>query len=145
MKTQFLMPVRFLCVLCLTQLPLPAQPTYNNANWSALGPGMSNPVYSLAFDMYGNLYAGGNFLTAGGVTVNGIAEWNGSSWSALGSGMSDYVSALAFDAYGNLYAGGNFLTAGGVTVNYIAEWNGSSWSALGSGMDGYVSALAFDA
>ena len=33
-----------------------------------------------------NLYAGGNFTTAGGVPANYIAKWNGSAWSALGLG-----------------------------------------------------------
>src|SRR5437899_9743848 len=42
-----------------------------------------------------NLYAGGEFTTAGGSAVNYIAKWNGSSWSALGSGMSSTVFALA--------------------------------------------------
>ena len=34
-----------------------------------------------------NLYAGGDFTTAGGVPANHIAKWNGSAWSALGSGI----------------------------------------------------------
>ena len=34
-----------------------------------------------------NLYAGGDFTTAGGVKANYIAKWDGSAWSALGSGM----------------------------------------------------------
>ena len=96
---------------------------------------MDDTVYALAFDASGNLYAGGCFTTAGGVSANRIAKWDGSSWSALGSGMNDSVYALAVDASGNLYAGGYFTTAGGVSANRIAKWNGSSWSALGSGMN----------
>ena len=45
-------------------------------------------VYALAVDASGNLYAGGDFTTAGGVSANRIAKWDGSSWSALGSGMN---------------------------------------------------------
>jgi hypothetical protein len=110
--------------------------------WSNLGGGTSATVTSIAVAPNGMLYVGGNFTTAGGVTVNYIAKWNGSSWSALGSGMNGGVSALAVAPDGTLYAGGGFTTAGGVTVNYIAKWNGSSWSALGSGMNGSVSTLA---
>ena len=90
-----------------------------------------------------NLYAGGYFTTAGGVTANDIAKWDGSAWSALGSGMDGCdVNALAVSGT-NLYAGGDFTTAGGVTANNIAKWDGSAWSALGSGMNGYsVYALA---
>jgi len=133
---------------------LVSAPDAADANWSALGSGVVGVVYpdvttALAVDASGNLYAGGYFTTAGGVTVNGIAKWDGASWSALGSGMggtAPYVYALAVDASGNLYAGGQFTTAGGVTANRIAKWNGTSWSAVGSGMgNGAVDALALDA
>ncbi len=117
---------------------------WDGSRWSALGSGMGGPDYvrvqALALDGIGNLYAGGAFTTAGGVSAHGIAMWDGSGWSALGSGMdgSDYpwVFALALDGNGKLYAGGGFTTAGGVSVNYIAMWDGSRWSALGSGMGG---------
>jgi hypothetical protein len=107
-------------------------------------PGTSGPVYALAVDAAGNLYAGGDFTAAGGVSANRIAIWDGNAWSALGSGMNDPVNALAVDAAGNLYAGGRFTTAGGASANHIATWDGSAWSALGSGMDGPVYALAVD-
>ncbi len=80
---------------------------------------MNSYVYALAVDASGNLYAGGNFTTAGGVAANHIAKWNGTSWSALGSGMNSTVYALAVDASGNLYAGGDFTTAGGVTATIL--------------------------
>ena len=95
-----------------------------------------------------DLYAGGAFTTAGGVTVNHIAQWDGSAWLALGSGMDGAVNALAVvprvGGGTDLYAGGDFTTAGGVTVNYIAQWNGSAWSPLGSGVDSSVYALSVD-
>jgi hypothetical protein len=109
---------------------------------------MNGSVNALAIDASGNLYAGGSFTTAGGVTVNRIAKWNGSTWSALGSGMNTIVYALAFDSSGNLYAGGSFTTAGGVAVTALAKWNGTTWSAVGSlietGDIPSVKALAFD-
>ena len=92
-------------------------------------------VYALAVSG-SDVYAGGDFTTAGGSAANNIAKWDGSSWSALGSGMNgDSVYALAVSG-SDLYAGGDFTTAGGSAANYIAKWNGSSWSALGSGMGG---------
>ena len=53
-------------------------------------PGMNNFVYALAWDGT-NLYVGGRFTTAGGVSANYIASWNGSAWSPLGSGMNYIV------------------------------------------------------
>ncbi|MCX7019783.1 MAG: hypothetical protein NTY46_12510, partial [Candidatus Sumerlaeota bacterium] len=98
-------------------------------------------VNAAVADGAGNLYIGGTFTMAGGVTVNGITKWNGSSWLALGTGMNSQVNALAVIG-SDLYAGGWFDMAGGVSAKYIAKWDGSSWSALGSGMDYVVSALA---
>jgi hypothetical protein len=121
-------------------------PTFSDADWSALGSGMSglasfDPyVYALAVNGT-NLYAGGGFTTAGGVPANCIAKWDGSVWAALGSGLNGPVSALAVSG-ANLYVGGGFTTAGGVPATNIAKWNGSAWSALGSGINGAVQALA---
>ena len=124
---------------------------WDGSAWSALGSGMGSDspmsiayVSALAVDGAGNLYAGGEFATAGGVAANRIAKWDGSAWSSLGSGIDGGVQALAFDGAGNLYAGGGFSTAGGVAANCIAKWDGSSWSALGSGTIGQVNALALD-
>jgi len=111
---------------------------------------LTGQVKALFKDSAGNLYVGGNFSTAGGVTVNHIAKWDGTKWSALGSGVfSPYywngINALAMDGAGNLFAGGQFYTAGGVAVNNIAKWDGTKWSALGTGIiNGSVSALAVD-
>ena len=81
-----------------------------------------------------NVYAGGDFTTAGGVTVDHIAKWNGTGWSALGTGTNSAVNALAVRGT-DVYAGGTFTTAGGVTANDIAKWDGTNWEALGSGVD----------
>nr|MBK9650191.1 T9SS type A sorting domain-containing protein [Bacteroidota bacterium] len=109
---------------------------WNGTNWSALGGGISNIVYTFT-NYKGNLIAGGLFLSAGGVPANHIASWNGSSWSAMGGGMSgtfyQYVFALK-EYNGNLIAGGYFTHSDGIQTNGIAKWNGSSWSAMGCGM-----------
>jgi hypothetical protein len=90
-----------------------------------------------------DVYAAGEFVTAGGVTANGIAMWNGSDWSALGEGMNSDVLALAADtSSGDLYAGGGFTTAGGISADHVARWDGAAWSALGSGTNLPVHALA---
>ena len=58
-------------------------------DWEVINPsmpGVDGEVNALAVDASGNLYAGGDFATAGGVTVNRIAKWDGTSWSASGLG-----------------------------------------------------------
>ena len=70
--------------------PVRIDPTFSDADWVSLGLGDERRVYALAVSGT-NLYAGGNFTTAGGVTANGIAKWDGHAWSALGSGFAGWV------------------------------------------------------
>jgi len=51
------------------------------------------------------LIAGGDFLTAGTVTLNRIAVWDGIAWQPLGTGMDNVVLALTVYT-GQLIAGG---------------------------------------
>jgi hypothetical protein len=125
----------------------------STSTWAALGTspniGLNEECYVIAIDSNDNVYAGGYFTTAGGVTVNRIAKWDGSNWSALGSGLglpNDECNAIAIDSNDNVYAGGAFTTAGSVTVNKIAKWSPSTgvWSALGSGLNGICRSLTID-
>lgn len=104
-------------------------------------PGLANQfnggVGAIAFDGTGNVYVGGTFTTAGGVTVNGIAKWNGRTWSALGSGVNGHVNAIAISG-SDVYAGGSFSFASGVQASSIAKWNGTAWSAVGIGVTGGI-------
>ena len=115
---------------------------WNGTSWSALGSGTNNPYngYGVCvLDTFsGELYAGGEFDSAGGKLANGIAMWNGTSWSAIGSGVKrwgsfgDVYAIVAFN--GELIVGGFFDTAGGIFASDIAMWNGMSWSTLSSGI-----------
>lgn len=104
--------------------------------WSPVGTGINgsaaNTTWSLfAYDSV--LYAGGWFNTAGGVSVNDIAQWNGTNWSTTGTGSSGFINSM--DAYkGNLYVGGLFDSIGGVSASNIAMWNGTIWSPVGKGI-----------
>ncbi len=137
--------------------------SWDGAHWQALGAGVSgNPfdptlpsvVLALATANNGDLLAGGVFVTAGGVTANGIARWNGSSWSALGGGVAGNSGVFVDDHYqgagiraiavmpnGDVIVGGSFAAAGAVSASNIARWNGTGWSSLGSGVNGPVEAL----
>lgn len=48
---------------------------WNGSLWSTLGSGMDDSVVGLAVDPEGNIYAGGYFSTAGGVSAARVAKW----------------------------------------------------------------------
>ena len=80
-----------------------------------------------------DIFVGGKFASAGGVSANNIARWDGSQWHPLGAGINGEVRALAADGSGNLIAGGEFSQAGGNSAMNIARWNGTAWDTLGNG------------
>lgn len=79
-----------------------------------------------------NLYAAGNFTSAGILPAANVAQWDGRRWHSLGEGVNGYVYALAVYK-GKLYVGGEFTQAGAVAVNSLAVWDGTRWAGLGQG------------
>lgn len=124
---------------------------YNNVamwdghGWHPLGSGTSGGTNSgqvNAIAVLGrDVYVGGEFATAGGITANDIAKWNSTTgWSALGTGVGggccsvNAIAATGTSATPTVYAGGDFSTIGGTAAGDIGVWNGTAWSALGSGL-----------
>jgi hypothetical protein len=95
----------------------------------------------------GNIYFGGNFTTADGVTVNRVVKYDvttGAFVAMAGGVTGGDIQTLAVGPDGRIYAGGNFTSAGGVSATRIAVWNGSNWQALGPGFNNTVQTLRFD-
>jgi len=124
---------------------------WNGTSWSQVGTGiattsmmmnmgMPSMVHSLAI-CNGDLYAGGMFLSAGGMNCGNLAKWNGTSWAAtgtVGSGMmSDDVTALC-NYKGVLCVGGMFSSVGGQSMSNMAQCNGAVWTSLGMGANNAV-------
>jgi Bacterial Ig domain len=105
-----------------------------------LGSGLDGWVDDIAING-SDIYAGGDFITAGGVSASMIAKWNGTNWSPLGLGLNGPVDDIAING-SDIIAGGNFISAVGVSANNIAKWNGSNWSPLGLGLNSGVYAIA---
>jgi len=81
----------------------------------------------------GDLYVGGNFVTAGGQTVNGIARWDGTQWHPLVSGgETGTTGSSALAVYDDELIVSGPTTVGGQTVNEIARWDGTQWRAFPS-------------
>lgn len=95
-----------------------------------LPPGVDAPVNAMAV-IGQDLYVGGSFEKAGGLTVNGLARWDGTNWHAVGGGVHGTVHALAV-AGTNLYVGGEFDRAGELNATNLACWNGQEWQAIGN-------------
>ena len=132
---------------------------WGGIRWSALAGGVGSfPADAvLAIVVFddgegADLYAGGSFLTAGGVLAYNVARWDGAGWSPLGNGTTGAVRALAvFDDQSgegpSLYAAGNFSGAGDLdAVRHIARWDGKKWHSVGGGTNGsfILSMVVFD-
>jgi hypothetical protein len=102
--------------------------------------GAQAPVYALCVHDDGSgpaLFAGGDFLYAGGLFAPNLARWDGTSWSAAPSGFDGAVRALCeLPSGGGLVAGGSFTHVNGHAAAGVARWDGTSWSAFGAGISG---------
>lgn len=133
---------------------------WDGVQWSALGEGIGpntqNGPYDSTSTVYtlsakdGIVYAGGEFILAGGERANRIAKWEEATrtWTALGGGIggssfNTRVNAVAIGSDG-VYIGGVFPVAGEVRASNIARFDGTTWHALGRGINNAVFALAVD-
>jgi hypothetical protein len=122
-----------------------------SSSWSAFGSGVDagpNPstVLAIAPLANGDLFAGGNFLSAGGAPAGGVARWNAgaAAWSTLGAGITGTVNAMTTLSGGDVIVAGALTAVPGMPVNRIARWTPptNAWSALGSGTSDTINALA---
>lgn len=95
----------------------------NAQNWTAVSGGTNNVVRTL--NVYnGNLIVGGDFISAGGVSVNQIAQWNDTTWGSMSS-IPNVNAVYSTVIYNNeLYASGGMG---------FAKWNGSGWTSIYQG------------
>lgn len=116
----------------------------SNVFWDdeAANPGLNERTESLAADGVGNVYLGGSFTVANGVTVNRAAQWDGSDWSILGPGSLTSVYSMTTDPQGNVYFAGEF-DGEGLPPFGVLKWDGSHCTMFAPGVYG-VRALALD-
>ena len=102
--------------------------------WMAVEGGLSggDDPFGYTLAIYNDeLYVGGRFTQAGGVSAGNIAKWDGTNWSAVGSIENGSVREL--QVYNQkLYVGGFFDAVNGINTGHIASYDGASWSALGT-------------
>ena len=122
---------------------------WDGQKWYALGSGLSegNPykiqsgsVKSIVMND-DKVYVGGNFNTAGGITVNNIAVWDGQKWFSFDKGIEGSVNTIAIGNDGKFYAGGTFEPNSLPEIKNIAIWDGKQWASVGGGTSGTVNAI----
>ena len=105
---------------------------WDGATWTGIGVddgGRESPVFSLAFNDAGDLFAGGSFSAVGGTPARNVVRWNGTDWFALANLDSPFaLFDLTADGDGLLYAAGS--TGMGQTA--VARWDGAEWTAIGA-------------
>jgi trimeric autotransporter adhesin len=109
-------------------------------------------VYTILPEGPSTFIVGGDFVSAGGLTVNGIARWDGTAWTGFGTGLTGgsvnpAVQAITTLPNGDLVVGGDFINAGDVSAKFVAQWNGFEWAPIGagfstSGSNSFVACLA---
>ena len=130
---------------------------WDGQSWHPLGAGVSSPpdafgtVHDRVFALKtigDDLIVGGQFISAGGVTVNRIARWDGEHWHALGDGLAFSVHAIEWHN-GQLIAGGDLSDCAfcqGRVSRWVPEnqdepFGAGQWEQMGSIFDRPVHAL----
>jgi hypothetical protein len=118
---------------------------WDGAQWHAVGGANAISAsfpHVKAIAIIGNdVYIGGNFTDAGGVTgANYIARWNSANntWNLVGAANAVNNTVQDIKVSGSdVYIGGNFTNAGGNSAaDYLVRWDGVQWTALVSGTAG---------
>ncbi len=129
---------------------------WNGTAWTDLGTGpggsLDGNVWALAVAPDGRLYAGGEYLSAGGKPLSScVARWTGTEWQAVGTGLErgsnadTCVLSLAFGPGGELYAGGFLRLGDDPAAHGVARLVNGAWTALpASFSEPGVWALRFD-
>jgi hypothetical protein len=121
--------------------------------------GVNGIVLATTTDSTGNIYVGGTFTSAGGITANNIAVYKtDNKWYALTdsrtklNGVNGTVRALTWSG-GNLWVGGSFtyISENIITANHIATYDTANdqWIPIIdtsniNGVNGTVYALQLD-
>lgn len=88
--------------------------------WDGFG-SATFPIRVIKVHPNGDVYAGGDFTTIGGVAARRLARWDGTQWNILAGAGADIdngsVYCIDFDNQGRVWFGGTFTTINGSTFN----------------------------
>lgn len=97
---------------------------WNGSSWSQCGSGLVGNVF-VCIEYNNELYVGGIFIDAGGVSVTSFAKWDGNQWYAVPGGILHSNGGIISitKGMGDLYFGGRFLSISGTSFNSVAKYN----------------------
>lgn len=105
--------------------------------WDCLNPGMADytPPVNGIMRFNGNTFVTGGFSKAGGLSVDGLAEWDGTQWRGFGTGLQIWDGSMGIGFGLNvidneLYVFGVFDSVSGNQCNSCAKWNGINWNPI---------------
>ncbi|MBC7772582.1 MAG: hypothetical protein H7210_08830 [Pyrinomonadaceae bacterium] len=118
---------------------------WDGAQWHPLGTGVEYTdgqatAYAVTPRASGGIAIGGWWLdTAGGVGVQGVAQWDESQWSAMGQGLSQptqqfHDQANIWDMHtlldGTIVAVGGITRSGARPIDGVALWDEHGWNGV---------------
>ncbi|MEO1450949.1 MAG: T9SS type A sorting domain-containing protein [Bacteroidota bacterium] len=119
---------------------------WDGTAWGPLGDGLSGSLVSNVTFPHkllvhnDELYVVGNFRSAGGMLVDGVAKWDGTTWANMGAGFNSTVYSIAVFE-GSIIVGGTFTRSGTTWINRIARWDSTGWAPLNFGVTNPVWSL----
>ncbi|MFN8359065.1 MAG: hypothetical protein U0264_04035 [Candidatus Kapaibacterium sp.] len=121
---------------------------HTTKRWSGLGSGISGDDYGVKINTIhitdNQVYAAGQFATAGSQNVNNIARFDQSTftWYPLGDAKTNAPCiiglgpAYVFNDNNKLLVIGNYEYAGDKRINSVGYWTGNAWENAGTGIIG---------
>ncbi len=110
------------------------------SHYYQLGRGTDGYINALAADKE-NLYVGGQFIQAGGLTANYVARWDGTAWFTLGAQIGNVVTGLAVRQE-KVFAVWNPKAIGSSEpMGRVVKWNNPGWIFFGGPIAGQIFAI----
>lgn len=109
--------------------------SWDGSRWTNLGSGLRREsdlgFVSTLTSLGDDLYVGGYFTEAGGISAKNLAKWNGESWSSVGEGVNGTVRTLATHG-SDLYVATS--EDSGLPPS-LTRWDGQAWYRIESGLN----------
>ncbi len=127
-------------------IPVKSISKWNGQSWVSIGSGLSEGSISngtgyILKEIENELYLGGSFDSAFGISAHSLIKYDGQTWNTVYNipefstiGSANHIYQV-IKYQGKLYVGGQFYSGFGTNdINAIAVYDGSAWVKVGSGI-----------